>query len=104
MTQAIGEKSPEPFSPSLEDFCRVVEECSRRTGDPRVLAALCESRAEALRIESGDVTLENVDLLLNTMLNSLAYLAEAREQKRWPNRVKALFQGQPPSEQAYAEG
>ena len=102
MAQAVRTSPVEPFSPSLKDFCRLVEEYSQHTDDPRVLAALCESQAEALRIEKRDVTLENVDLLLNTMLNSLQYMAEAREQKRWPNRVKALFQGEPSQEAVYA--
>ena len=102
MAQAVRKTPIESFSPSLKDFCRLVEECSQQTDDPRILAALCESQAEALRIEKRDVTIENVDLLLNTMLNSLQHMAEAREQRRWPNRIKALFQGEPSHEPAYA--
>jgi hypothetical protein len=91
MAQAVCKTPIKPFSPSLKDFCRLVEECSQQTDDPRVLAALCESQAEALRITREDASVEAIDLLLDTMLNTLQHLAEAREQKRWPNRMKAAL-------------
>ena len=83
------EETLHPFSHSLTDFCRLVEYCSQQAPDPGTIAALCEAQAEAVRITGEDVSVETVDLLLNTMLNTLNYLAEAQEQKRWKNRLKA---------------
>ncbi len=81
----------EPYSPSLEDFCRFLESYGQQTDSPQNIAALWESQAEALRISRKDANVENLDLLLNTMLNTLQHISETQEQKRWTNRVRALF-------------
>ena len=74
---------------SVADFCRFVEQYSQQTANPHVLADLCEAQAEALRITRQDASVDTVDLLLNTMLNSLWNLAEAQQQRRWTARMKA---------------
>lgn len=73
---------------SVADFCRFVEQYSQQTANPYLLADLCEMQAEALRITKQDASVDTVDLLLNTMLNSLWNLAEAQQQRRWTVRVK----------------
>ena len=81
--------SMQPTHTSVADFCRLVEQYSQQTANPHVLADLCEAQAEALRITRQDASVDTVDLLLNTMLNSLWNLAEAQQQRRWTARMKA---------------
>jgi hypothetical protein len=85
----IAEKSLQPFSPSLEGFCYFVDYCTQQTTDPQTVAALWESQVEAVRINQEDINAETIDLLLNTMLNTLDHMAEVQEQKRWKNRLKS---------------
>ncbi|GAK52461.1 hypothetical protein U14_03712 [Candidatus Moduliflexus flocculans] len=80
--------SIQPDHTSVADFCRLVEQYSQQTASPHTLADLCEAQAEALRITKQDASVDTVDLLLNTMLNSLWNLAEAQQQRRWTVRVK----------------
>ena len=83
--------SIQPDHTSVADFCRLVEQYSQQTANPHTLADLCEAQAEALRITRQDASVDTVDLLLNTMLNSLWNLAEAQEQRRWTARVKSAM-------------
>ena len=83
--------SIQPNHTSVADFCRLVEQYSQQTANPHTLADLCEAQAEALRITRQDASVDTVDLLLNTMLNSLWNLAEAQEQRRWTARVKSAM-------------
>lgn len=84
------------YSPSLEDFCRTIEMCSRQTADPRMLAAICKTQAETVRIRRDEVSLETVDLLLETMINTLHGMAAAWEQHSWTHRLKAAVRRRPP--------
>lgn len=95
----IPQRQPEieAYSRSLRQFCTFVEYCSREEGDAGRIAAMCEAHAETVRLNAQDVTMESIDMLLNTMLNTLYNMSEAQEQKRFGSRVKnALFgQGKP---------
>ena len=84
-------KNLAPYSPSLRDFCRFLEKRGKLSSSPKSIVELWESQAEALRIGRDDASVEAIDMLLNTMLTTLHHLAEAEEQQRWPNRMKALF-------------
>jgi hypothetical protein len=82
----------ETYSRSLRQFCNFVEYCSQEVDDPEAVAEMCEAHAETVRLTAQDVTMESIDMLLNTMLNTLYNMSEAQEQKRLSNRMKnALF-------------
>ncbi len=93
--------SIQPNQTSVSDFCRLVEQYSQQTANPHILADLCETQAEALRITRQDASVDTVDLLLNTMLNSLWNLAEAQKQRRWTFRVKTAMARLLPSSKAH---
>lgn len=78
----------EAYSRSLRQFCNFVEYCSQEVQDAEKIAEMCEAHAETVRLTTQDVTIESIDLLLNTMLNTLYNMSEAKEQKRWSNRLK----------------
>ncbi len=88
-----AEHSFQPYSRSVSQFCQFIEYYSQYANDPRTVALLCEEQAEAVRISKQDVNMETIDLLLNTMLNTLSNLSEVQEQKRWGNRLKGAFLG-----------
>jgi hypothetical protein len=82
----------ESYSRSLRQFCNFVEHCSQEIDDPERIVDMCEAHAETVRLTAQDVTMESIDMLLNTMLNTLYNMSEAQEQKRWGKRLKgALF-------------
>ena len=93
MNTPIVVPADQTYSPSLRDFCALLETCSRQTSDPRILAALCERQAETLRISRADVSLDTVDLLLDTMQNVLNGMAEVKESQRLTTRMKAALSG-----------
>ena len=68
---------------SVAQFCRVVEEYARQSEDPRLTARLCETQAEMLRINRQDVCVETIDLLLETLLNTLHHVAGRSRRSRW---------------------
>lgn len=79
------------YSSSLQDFCRLVQSWSQRVPDQQTLAAICEVRAEAIRITRQDATVETIDLLLDTLLNTLQHAAQREQRKRWTTPLKSLF-------------
>ncbi len=82
----------EAYSHSLGQFCNFVEYCSQEVDDAETIAKMCEAHAETVRLTAQDVTMESIDMLLNTMLNTLCNMSEAQAQKRLSNRLKgALF-------------
>jgi hypothetical protein len=80
----------QPYSSSLEDFCRFLDVYGQQVSSPQDIVSLWESQAEALRIRREDASVEAIDMLLDTMLTTLQHLAEAQEQKRWTNRLWSL--------------
>ncbi|PIE35324.1 hypothetical protein CSA56_04680 [candidate division KSB3 bacterium] len=82
-----------PYSRSVSQFCHFIEYYSQYAKDPRTVAMLCEEQAEAVRISKQDVSVETIDLLLNTMLNTLYNMSEVQEKKRWGTRLKGAFLG-----------
>jgi hypothetical protein len=83
----------ESYSRSLRQFCNFVEYCSQEVDDPERIVDMCEAHAETVRLTAQDVTMESIDMLLNTMLNTLYNMSEVQEQKRWSNRLKGAFFG-----------
>ena len=92
----------ESYSRSLRQFCNFVEYCSQEVDDPETIAEICEAHAETVRLTAQDVTMESIDMLLNTMLNSLYNISETQEQKRWGKRLKNAIFGQEKA-QRYAQ-
>lgn len=63
---------------SISHFCAFVDFYTRKSADPVNTALVCEEQAEAIRLEPQDLTPENVQLLLDTMLNAIDHLG-----KKW---------------------
>jgi regulator of replication initiation timing len=63
---------------SISHFCAFVDFYTRKSADPVNTALVCEEQAEAIRLEPQDLTQENVQLLLDTMLNAIDHLG-----KKW---------------------
>ena len=84
------------YSPSLEDFCQFVDHFTQTSPNPQYTMAVCEDQAETVRITSHDVTLETIDLLLDTLLKAIDHLETKRlheqQRRRWMVRVKTMFQ------------
>jgi hypothetical protein len=89
-TQEQNTHEVQPYSSSLEDFCRFLDVYGQQVNSPQAIVALWESQAEALRISRDDASVEAIDLLLDTMLSTLQHLAEVQEQKRWTRRIGTL--------------
>jgi hypothetical protein len=63
---------------SISHFCAFVDFYTRKSTDPVNTALVCEEQAEVMRLEPQDLTQENVQLLLDTMLNAIDHLG-----KKW---------------------
>lgn len=83
MTQQRIQGREQQEMQSVEQFCRLVEEYARQSHDPRLTARLCETQAEMLRINRQDVCMETIDLLLETLLNTLHHVAGRSRPSRW---------------------
>jgi hypothetical protein len=70
-------------SKSLAHFCQFVNKRIRLAQDPGNTAALCENRAEAVRITKNDINQDTIDLLLGTLLDVIAHL-----EKKWLDERK----------------
>ena len=90
------ETAVHPYSHSLSRFCQFIESYSQQADDPLSIVAVCENQAEAVRITRQDVSMETIDMLLDTMLTVINHMGdtwtEVQEQKQWKNRLKHVFQ------------
>lgn len=75
MIQHATPQRLQPEMQSVAQFCRVIEEYARQSHDPHLTARLCETQAERLRISRQEVSVETIDLLLDTLLNTLHHVA-----------------------------
>ena len=70
----------------------MVNEQVQQSEDPSKAAKHCERHAEVLRISRQDASVETVNLLLDTLLNTLEYMGEKWEKqplgKRLTRRMK----------------
>ena len=86
---------------SLLRFCQFVNQFTRLAEDPRYTSAVCEYRMEEVRINWQDVSLETIDVLIDTLLNAITHLEEKwkqeqirrqkLERKRLKNRLFRFF-------------
>jgi hypothetical protein len=63
---------------SVTHFCTFVEFYTRKSTDPVNTALVCEEQAEVLQLDPRDLTSENMQLLIDTMLNAIDHLG-----KKW---------------------
>jgi hypothetical protein len=63
-----------PPTPSIAQFCDLVDACLRANRDPRATVERCEQQAETLRVTPEDATPENLQLLIDTLLNTIDQL------------------------------
>ncbi|MDY0096236.1 MAG: hypothetical protein RBT80_26380 [Candidatus Vecturithrix sp.] len=82
MIQYAPQQHVQPEVQSVAQFCRVVQEYARQSHDPHLTARVCETQAERLRISRQEVSVETIDLLLDTLLNTLHHVAEG-EGRKW---------------------
>lgn len=82
MSQHVPQYHLQPEMQSVAQFCKVVEEYARQSHDPHLTARVCETQAERLRISRQEVSVETIDLLLDTLLNTLHHVAEG-EGRKW---------------------
>jgi len=76
LTSNPADSRDEPTS--LIQFCDFVEFFTRHASDPLRTTLVCEQQAEVVRIAPQDVTLENMHLLLDTLLTAMDHL-----EKKW---------------------
>lgn len=63
---------------SLAHFCAFVDFYTRKTADPFNTSLTCEKQAEAVEIAPEDVTPENMQMLMETLLETIDHL-----EKKW---------------------
>ena len=97
---SVKDEAFQPFDTTISHFCQFVDYYTKCSTDPMTTAAVCEHRAEEIRLTPREVTQENVSLLIITMLTAINHLEhkwfeeqmyrEEFERKRWNNRVKQV--------------
>ncbi|PIE32549.1 hypothetical protein CSA56_15210 [candidate division KSB3 bacterium] len=84
---------------SVSEFCSFVNERVRDAEDPLSTAVVCEYQAEAVRLTRYDVNPETLNLLLDTLLNTLEYMGKQwhdhHNRGNWKKHVLHLFSPHP---------